>query len=197
MSMEAATAVMFGPYRLETRIASGPAATVWRARDTGHGDRTVAVKVFAPHLSHDPQFVAAFRSDAARFDALREPHIVPIHSYGRINGHLYLDMRLVEGPTFADVVRRGPLDEYRSRTLVEQIDAATASMVRGGLAHRSIDPSDVVLTGSPENGEFVQLVGLGIGRPPVGSLGTASSMTPWLADIDPRRRTAPRRWLRW
>jgi hypothetical protein len=93
------------------------------------------------------------------------------------------------------VVRRGPLDEYRCRTLVEQIDAATSSMVRGGLAHRFIDPGDVVLTGSPENGEFVQLVGLGIGRPPVGSLSTARSMTPWLADIDAQGR--PRRRRRW
>jgi serine/threonine protein kinase len=151
----------------------------------------------APHLSHDPRFVAAFRNDAARFDALREPHIVPIHSYGQINGHLYLDMRLVEGPTFADVLRRGPLDEYRSRTLVEQIDAATASMVRGGLAHRFIDPSDVVLTGSPGNGEFAQLVGVGIGRPPVGSLSTARSMTPWLAEVEDRRPKAFRRWRPW
>jgi hypothetical protein len=66
-------------------------------------------------------------------------------------------------------------------------------MVRGGLAHRFIDPSDVLLAGSPENGEFVQLVGLGIGHPPVGSLSTARSMTPWLADIDVRRTKAPRR----
>jgi len=195
--MRAATTVMFGPYRLEMRIASGPSATVWRARDTGHGDRTVAVKVFAPHLSYDPRFVAAFRSDAARFDALREPHIVPIHSYGQINGHLYLDMRLVEGPSFAEVVQRGPLDDYRSRTIVEQIDAATASMARGGLAHRFVGPSDVILTGTPGNGEFVQLVGLGIGRPPVGPHSTGRSMTPWLAEFDAKGTKAPRRRRRW
>jgi hypothetical protein len=159
--------VMFGPYRLEEQFSLGPTAAVYRAVDTSHGDRVVALKVFSPQLSADPDFRARFRSDAAMLSALREPHVVPIHSYGVIDGLAYLDMRLALGPSLADALQAGPLDPARAHIVEQQVRAAVESVHRGGLGHRPLDRADVMLTGSPGRSEFVQLVGLGIGRPPV------------------------------
>ena len=75
-------ACRLGPYRLDEMIACSGAAAVYRASDTGHGNRSVAVKVFAPHPSAAPGFRERFRRDAGLLVTLRQPHVVPVHSYG-------------------------------------------------------------------------------------------------------------------
>jgi hypothetical protein len=160
-------ATHFGPYRLDTVLSRGAVATVYRARDTSHHDRVVALKVFDQALSADPAFRARFRRDAGLLSALREPHVVPIHRHGEIDGRLYLDMRLVRGPSLADVLRDGPLAPPRAEAIAGQIGAAMESLRRTGLGDRPLERADVLLTGPPGRGEFVQLVGMGLGRPPV------------------------------
>jgi WD40 repeat protein len=185
--------MMFGRYRLDEQLSHGAAATVYRAVDTSQGDRIVALKVFSPLLSADPGFRARFRSDAAMLSELREPHVVPIHSYGEIDGHAYLDMRLVRGPSLAAALRTGPLDPARAHLVEQQVRVAIESLHRGGLGHRPLDRGDVLLTGSPER-EFVQLVGLGLGRPPVPPEAVpapAALLTPVPGWTPPRTR---RRW---
>ncbi|MBA2311623.1 MAG: serine/threonine protein kinase, partial [Actinobacteria bacterium] len=46
-------------YVLESRIAGGGMASVWRARDEVLA-RTVAIKILHPHLSEDDQFLERF-----------------------------------------------------------------------------------------------------------------------------------------
>jgi hypothetical protein len=157
----------FGPYRLDAVLSRGRSATVYRAMDTGHDDRVVALKVFDRRLSAEPEFRARFRRDAGLLSTLREPHVVPIHRHGEIGGRLYLDMRLVRGPSLAEVLRRGPLAPQRAEAIAGQIGAAVDSLRRGGLGDRPIERADVLLTGPPGRGEFVQIVGLGVGRTPV------------------------------
>ncbi|GAA0937223.1 hypothetical protein [Pseudonocardia zijingensis] len=161
------SAQQFGPYLLDAVLARSGAATVYRARDTSHHERVVALKVFDRRLSADPGFRERFRRDAGLLSALREPHIVPIHRHGEISGRLYLDMRLVRGPSLADVLRSGPVAPPRAEAIAGQIGVAVESLRRGGLGDRPVERSDVLLTGAPGRGEFVQLVGLGLGRPPV------------------------------
>lgn len=179
-------ATQFGPYRLDAVLSRGTAATVYRARDTSHHDRVVALKVFDQALSADPVFRARFRRDAGLLSALREPHVVPIHRHGEIDGRFFLDMRLVRGPSLADVQRDGPLAPPRAAAIAGQIGAAIESLRLGGLGDRPLERADVLLTGPSGRGEFVQLVGLGLGRPPVP--GTESASPVALVTRPARRR---------
>lgn len=77
---------MFGPYRLDGLLGHGPSAAVYRAVDSSHGNRVVALKV-SPQLSADAGFRERFRRDASVLGALREPRIVPIHRYGELVIH--------------------------------------------------------------------------------------------------------------
>jgi Protein kinase domain len=90
----------FGPYRLESLIGQGAMGQVYRAVDTAR-DRVVAIKLLPAQLAVDPQFRTRFQTEAALAARLREPHIVPIHDYGEIDGRLFIDMRLVEGTDLA------------------------------------------------------------------------------------------------
>lgn len=158
---------VFGPYRVGELIARSATASVHRATDTRHDDRVVALKIFAPHLSADPAFRDRFRRDAAAVSALHEPHVVSVHTYGELAGAVYLDMRLVTGPSLAEARAGGPLDPARAATIAAQLADAIAAVTAGDLGPRTVDPAEVLLTGA-KGAEFVQLVGLGLGRPPVG-----------------------------
>ena len=65
---------------------------VWKAFDTAT-QRVVAVNVLPPQLAADPVFEQRFRREAYAAAGLNEPHVVPIHNFGEIEGRLYVDMR--------------------------------------------------------------------------------------------------------
>ena len=86
----------FGPYRLDELIGRGGMGEVYRAFDTVK-ERTVALKRLPVALAADTEFQARFRKESALAARLSEPHIIPIHDYGVIDGQLFIDMRLVVG----------------------------------------------------------------------------------------------------
>ncbi|ETZ99221.1 putative serine/threonine-kinase pknH domain protein [Mycobacterium kansasii 662] len=48
-------------------------------------------------FSKDPVFRERMKREARTAGRLQEPHVVPIHDYGEIDGQMYLEMRLIEG----------------------------------------------------------------------------------------------------
>ncbi|UOZ06416.1 serine/threonine-protein kinase [Amycolatopsis sp. WQ 127309] len=150
----------FGPYRIERLIARGGMGEVLRARDT-RLDRVVALKVLSPHLAADQDFRERFRREAHSAARLREPHIVPIHSFGEIDGRLYLDMQLIEGEDLATrLSTRGPLDPAEAVDVVGQIAQALTAAHAEGLVHRDVKPSNIIIGPSG----FAYLVDFGIAR---------------------------------
>ncbi|HEX9176211.1 MAG TPA: serine/threonine protein kinase, partial [Mycobacterium sp.] len=97
----------FGPYELVQSLGRDGIGDVWRAHDTVT-DRMVVIKVLPPQFAQDEDFVQRFRREAELATRLNEPHAVPIHTYGEIDGRLYVDTRLIEGRTLETVLREGP-----------------------------------------------------------------------------------------
>jgi serine/threonine protein kinase len=83
----------FGRYRLVELLGRGGMGEVWQAYDTDT-DRVVALKLLPPYLSADQEFQQRFRREAHAAARLNNPHVIPIHHYGEIDGQLYVDMRL-------------------------------------------------------------------------------------------------------
>ena len=98
----------FGRYRLVELLGRGGMGDVWRAYDTVT-DRVVAVKVLPAHLADDQTFQERFRREARAAAGLNNPHVVPIHDFGEIDGRLFVDMRLIEGEDLGTLLRSGPL----------------------------------------------------------------------------------------
>ncbi|MCC8249283.1 serine/threonine-protein kinase [Saccharothrix luteola] len=161
----------FGPYRVGDLLGRGGMGEVHRAHDTAH-DRVVALKRLSAEHNDDEDFRARFRRESRIAARLREPHVIPIHAYGEIDGRLYLDMRLVEGRDLAAVVADGPLDPARAVRLIAQVAGALDAAHADGLVHRDVKPSNILVT--PD--DFVYLVDFGIARSvlPAGTHLTAS-----------------------
>lgn len=75
----------FGRYQLLERLGRGGMGEVWRAHDTAL-DRVVAIKMLLPTLAEDPDFEKRFRREARAAARLDDPHVVPIHDVGEIDG---------------------------------------------------------------------------------------------------------------
>jgi serine/threonine protein kinase len=175
---------MFGPYELQSLLGVGGMGEVYRAYDTAK-DRTVAIKLLRAEMSADAGFQERFRRESRIAARLQEPHVIPVHDFGEINGVLYIDMRLVEGDNLHTVLRRnGPLDPARAVSIVGQVAAALDAAHGGGLVHRDVKPENVLLTAN----EFAYLVDFGIAH-----LGGDSGLTSAGAAIGSCAYMAPER----
>ncbi|WP_414686505.1 serine/threonine-protein kinase [Mycobacterium sp.] len=150
----------FGHYRLLEPIGQGGMGQVFRAYDTVH-DREVALKVLAAHVAQDPTFEQRFRREAHVAARMSEPHVVPIHSYGAIDGQLYVDMRLIAGRDLASVLEEsGAMEPARAVGIIEQVADALDAAHAIDLVHRDIKPSNILLG----RRDFVHLIDFGIAQ---------------------------------
>jgi len=148
----------FGPYELQSVIGIGGMGEVFRAFDTAR-ERLVAIKLLRPEMAADPSFQERFRRESRIAARLQEPHVIPVHDFGEIDGVLYIDMRLVEGASLKDVLRgHGPLQPRRAVAIIRQVASALDAAHANALVHRDIKPENVLLT--PD--DFAYLVDFGI-----------------------------------
>ena len=178
-------ATPFGHYQLQKLIGQGGMGEVYQAYDT-KTDRVVALKVLPHHMATDEVFQARFRRESQAAAGVNDPHVVPIHGFGEINGRLYLDMRLIEGRNLGTMLSDSekPLGAAFAVSIVEQVGHALDAAHKDGLIHRDIKPSNILITGR----DFVYLIDFGLARSAGESgLTTAGSTLGTLAYMAPER----------
>lgn len=150
----------FGPYLLRSRIGVGGMGEVYEAYDTAT-ERVVALKVLRAEYAADRSFQERFRRESRTAAQLQEPHVIPVHRFGEIDGKLYIDMRLVEGRDLKKVLAQdGPMPPSRACAIVAQVAAALDAAHTAGLIHRDVKPENVLLT----KDDFAYLADFGIAR---------------------------------
>src|SRR5947207_11867494 len=94
-------------YHLERRLGTGGMAEVFLAWQVGPGgfERKVALKRPLPHVSEDPNAVAAFLDEARLAAQLVHPHIARVYDVGERSGVYYIVMEYVDGPSLRQVLR--------------------------------------------------------------------------------------------
>ncbi|VBA60632.1 serine/threonine-protein kinase PknH/PknJ [Mycobacterium attenuatum] len=149
---------IFGPYRLKRLLGRGGMGEVYEAEHTVK-EWTVAVKLMSETFSKDPVFRERMKREARITGRLQEPHVVPIHDYGEIDGQMYLEMRLIEGTDLDNILKRfGPLTPPRAVAIVTQIASALDAAHAAGVMHRDIKPQNILVT----RDDFAYLVDFGI-----------------------------------
>ncbi|BBY38767.1 serine/threonine-protein kinase PknD [Mycobacterium mantenii] len=163
----------FGPYRLVRLLRQGGMGEVYEAEDT-RKRRMVALKLISPEFTGNAEFRARLQREADIAGRLTEPHVVPIHDYGEIDGRFYVEMRLVDGVDLGTLLRRdGPLAAPRAVAIISQVAAALDAAHATGVTHRDVTPGNILVTPS----DFAYLADFGIARaatdPGLTQVGTA------------------------
>jgi serine/threonine protein kinase len=179
--------VVFGRYRLLSLIGEGGMGKVYKAHDTMM-DRDVAIKVLLPELATEPGYEQRFRREAYAAARLTEPHIIPVHEAGEIDGRLYLVMPIIEGIDAHTLLQRdGPMSPPRAVHVIEQLAAALDAAHAVGLVHRDIKPSNALVTAR----DFVYLIDFGIAHDAAATRLTSTGIiVGTLAYMAPERFTA-------
>ena len=148
----------FGPYLLKRLLGSGGFGEVYEAFDTVK-NRIVALKLLPPSYSANPNFRQRLFREASTAGRLNEPHVVPIHDYGEIDGQLFIDMRLIPGTDLRAVLNKsGPLELTRAVSIAKDIASALDAAHAEQIVHRDVKPANILLT----TDDFACLVDFGL-----------------------------------
>src|SRR6476661_1846417 len=115
---------------------------VYRATDT-RLKRQVAIKILPPALASDPDRLARFQREAEVLASLNHPHIAAVYGLEDADGMKALVMELVEGPTLADRIARGPIAIDEVLPIAGQIAEALEAAHAQGIVHRDLKPANI------------------------------------------------------
>jgi Tol biopolymer transport system component len=129
-------------YEISEVLGVGGMGEVYRARDSKLG-RTVAIKVLLPAVANDPDRLARFEREAKTLASLNHHNIAQIYGLDNARGAAFLVMELVEGPTLADRIARGPVPLDEALKIASQIAEALEAAHERGIVHRDLKPANV------------------------------------------------------
>jgi serine/threonine-protein kinase len=140
--MSLAPGTRLGPYEVNAKLGEGGMGEVYRARDSKLG-RDVALKILPAALSNDPERQARFRHEATVLASLNHPNIGHIYGFEDSGTTHALVLELVDGPTLADRLRGGALDQAEVLGIARQIADAIEAAHDVGVVHRDLKPANV------------------------------------------------------
>src|SRR5262245_274993 len=155
-----------GHYRVTAKLGEGGMGEVYRATDTKL-KREVAIKVLPEVFADDPGRMARFRREAQVLASLNHPNIAVIHGVEE----RALVLELVEGPTLAERIAKGPIPLDEALGIAGQIAEALECAHEKGIIHRDLKPANIKIT--PEGRVKVLDFGLAKAVPAAATAGAA------------------------
>ena len=132
--------VRLGSYEIVALIGAGGMGEVYRAHDD-RLNRDVAIKTLPAAFAVDPDRLMRFRREAQVLASLNHPNIAAIYGLEESDGVSALVLELIEGPTLADRIARGPLPIDEALPIARQIADALETAHEQGIVHRDLKPA--------------------------------------------------------
>src|SRR4029453_9040398 len=174
-AMALAPGSRIGPFEITTQIGVGGMGEVYRATDTNL-KRAVAIKVLPDAVAFDSERLARFQREAEVLASLNHPNIAQIYGLESIDGTKALVMELVDGPTLADRMAKGPISIDEALAIAKQIAEALEAAHEQGIVHRDLKPANIKLR--PDGTVKVLDFGLAKAVEPVFSASSAVTASP-------------------
>ena len=132
--MALAPGTSLGHYDVTSLLGEGGMGQVWQATDT-QLNRQVALKILPDAFADDPDRLARFTREAQILASLNHPNIAQIHGIEESEGTRALVLELVEGPTLADRISKGPIPVDEALPIAKQIAEALEAAHEAGVIH--------------------------------------------------------------
>ena len=143
--MPLAAGTKLGPYEIQSPLGAGGMGEVYRARDA-RLNRDVAIKILPASFSADQDRLQRFAQEARAAAGLSHPNILSIFDIGDDHGAPYVVSELLEGETFRDRLRSGPLASRKAIDYAQQVARGLAAAHEKGIVHRDLKPENLFVT---------------------------------------------------
>jgi serine/threonine protein kinase len=138
-----------GNVRIDKELARGGMGEVYVGTHL-RLDRLVIVKVMHSYIEADPELQARFENEARVVAALRHPNIVQVFDFDIAEGHPYIVMEFLRGPSLAVYLRElsnrnEKLPPAQVARLLSIMGTALDYAHEQGVIHRDIKPGNIIL----------------------------------------------------
>lgn len=150
-------------YRILDLLAKGRFSGVYKAIDaTG---RIVAIKVLPASKAKDAEVLARFRREAKLLTKLDHPNVVRAINVGEANGRNYLVQEYLDGDTLEELLAQSKsIAPVPAARIILQAFTGLQHIHERGMIHRDLNPSNLMLIGSPDGNRVVKILDIGLGK---------------------------------
>jgi len=146
-------------YEVVSLLGRGGMGAVYRVR---RGETDFALKTLALAVDDASEEVQRFRREAELLGLLRHPGLVRVSSAGAKPGFFYFIMRLIEGESLEERLKRtGPLPVREAVRIALAVADAIAHAHEKGVIHRDLKPANVLME---RDGDRPVVTDFGLGR---------------------------------
>ena len=147
-----------GRVRIDKYLARGGMAEVYLGSHLTL-ERPVAIKFLHSYIEQDADLLSRFHREARVVAGLRHPNIVQIFDFDSTDGHPYIVMEYLKGPTLANYLRRmherhERIPPHQVARLLKGLTAALDYAHEQGVIHRDIKPGNILLNSRADEISF-------------------------------------------
>jgi serine/threonine-protein kinase len=146
----------FGRYEIRALLAQTGVGQLYQALDTAN-NRAGALTLLSPSVDRQ-----RFLTELPIVARTADPHLIPVHDWGEIDGVCFVASPLTPGETLRSLLSTyGPMTPQRAVAIVEQVAAALDAARAHRLVHRDVRPENILVT----DDDAAFLLGFGVADP--------------------------------
>lgn len=131
-------------YRIEAVLGRGGTSEVYRARSEISG-RLVAIKVLKAELARDEAYLRLMTREEAIRDIRHDAVVRYSENHRTPEGHVYLVMDHVDGPTLDRVMADGPIPAADLMIIAARVAEGLVAAHAARVVHRDLSPDNIIL----------------------------------------------------
>lgn len=148
--------IIDGRYEIESELPHGAMGKVYLARHLELPGKFVVIKVLLRASTNDRELQA--------LTLLKHPNVVTVFGAGQVDGHAYIAMEYIDGPTLRSEIQNTTMELRRAAALIKQIGGAVGHVHDKGILHRDLKPENILLQLLTDGTEEVKIVDFGIAK---------------------------------
>lgn len=153
--------ILNNTYEIEGVLGRGGTGEVYRARNLISG-RIVAIKALNQQFSGNDDYIGLMRREEQMRDVMHDAVVRYTECSRSDQGHVFLVMDFVDGPSVADVMATRRPDPRELLIIAHRIAEGLVAAHGHGIVHRDLSPDNVILKGG--NPERATIIDFGIAK---------------------------------
>ena len=136
--------MILGGCKIQDVLGRGGMGAVYKAHHRAL-DKPVALKLLAPHLAGDKDYIGRFFQEARAAARIEHPNVVQVLNVAEENEQHFIIMGFVEGESVEQILRRETrLGLGRSTRIARDVASGLSALHREGIIHRDIKPANIL-----------------------------------------------------